>query len=116
MDFFGRNGRPVAYLANGYLLRWNGQRAAIVQHNAIYSLNGKHIGYIHDGWVRDKRGHAVSFSPGASGGPMPPIPMIAPIKAIPPIHPIAPIMGIPPIMPIASLSWSQLDFERLLTT
>lgn len=116
MDFFDRSGRPVVYLHNGYLLRWSGQRVAIVQNHAIYSLSGGHVGYIRDGWIRDRRGHAVSFSQGSTGGPLPPIPHIAPVKAIPPIQPIAPILPLASLMPIPSFSWSPFDFDGLVSS
>lgn len=114
MDFYNRSGTAVAYWNDKHLRAWNGTPIAIVQNDAIYSLKGKHIGYLRDGWIRDKSGHAVSFSEDASGGPLAPVRQIPPIRPIAPIAPIPPLMPLAPLMPAASLTWSALTLDDLL--
>ncbi|MDI6773665.1 MAG: hypothetical protein QME77_13940, partial [bacterium] len=75
--------------------------------DAVVSMRGVYLGRYRGGFFRDKAGNAVTFTKGASGGPLTPVTEIPPIPAIPPIPPINPIPPIPPIAPINSLGWGE---------
>ncbi len=50
-----------------------GDPAAAIVKGAVLALDGKHLGWYGDGWLRDKEGKCVGFSePTGKGGPNPP--------------------------------------------
>jgi hypothetical protein len=113
-DLYGRDGRATHYVDdNDTLYTWGGRPIGFVNGEEIYTSAGRHVGRLSGGWVRDKSGNAVAFTSGASGGPIPPIPAIPPIKAIPAIPPIRSIPQIPPIPSIPTLGWSRYSLGDL---
>jgi hypothetical protein len=71
VTFYNHEGQAVAYLYEGeYIYLYNGAPVAwLYDCEFIYSYRGKYHGWIQDGWVRDRRGYAVFFTEGSSGGP-----------------------------------------------
>jgi len=109
---FSRNGIAKVFVSEGVFYDYGGRPLAFLDNKNIVSYSGKHLGWFHDGYIRDERGDAVGFTEGARGGPITPIPAIPPIPPIPAIPPIPPISPIPPIPPIFSLSWSSRTLEE----
>lgn len=108
--FHDRSGAPVGYTDDGeHIFTFSGRPAGYLYNGSIYSFSGKHLGTFENGWIRDHSGNAALFTPGAVGGPLPPLPRIPPIKGIRQIMPIKGIRQIPPIKAINSLSWSPLS-------
>lgn len=114
MDFFDRNGRPIAYIRKGYLLSWNGLPLAHVQNDAVYTLTQKHVGYLNAGWIIDRKGDAVAFSENCGKGPMTPLRIEAPLKPLAPLPPVAPQMTLPALRPIQTMNWSPNSLNALL--
>lgn len=107
------SGRARFFISEDVIYDYSGRPVAFLDAEDIVSYSGKHLGWFHDGFVRDANGDAVGFTERARGGPITPIaaiPPIPPISAIPPIPPISPI---PPIPPIFSLQWSSRSLEDL---
>jgi len=97
-DIFDRAGHPLGFVDGGEYYAYRG---------------GRHIGEFNAGIFWDRRGRAVAFLEGATGGPLLPIPRIPPIPPIPRIPPIRPITPVPPIPPLQTLGWSDAIFTEL---
>ena len=79
---------------------------AFVDRENITKFSGRHIGWFHDGYVRDDTGEAVGFTENAFGGPeLPPTRPIS-IEAEPKTAPIPPLTRIWPAPPIFGKRWS----------
>ena len=111
MTFYDRNGKPVAYTEDDtHVFLFTGEPVAYFVENAVYGFNGKHLGWLDKGWIRDLSGACVLFSESASGsGPVKPVKCICPIKSIKHIKPIKSIREIKHIRAVNSLSWSSLS-------
>jgi len=96
VDIYSFNGEPLAYF---YM-------------DAIYSYQGKQLGWFSDGWIRDLNGFCVFFTQGATGGPLKslihPIPFVG-TKRLLPIKAPRQIMK---IRPIKRLTWSPLSNQH----
>lgn len=113
--FYDSTGKPIAYLSddNTHIYLFNGKAVAYLYDEAVYSYNGKQLGWFEEGWVRDLNGHCVFFTEITNGvGPIKPIKKIKPIKNIKNIKPIKNIRQIKRIKAIKSLSWSNLSREN----
>lgn len=105
--FYDQSGEPVAYSEDHQTVyRFNGQPLGYFDDDSLYAFSGHHIGWFADGWIRDRSGNALVFTPEATGGPMKPIRRLRPIKSIKSIRPIKGIRQIRPIRPIFTLGWS----------
>lgn len=96
--------------SEGVIYDYSGRPVALLDGENIVSYSGKHLGWFHDGFVRDANGDAVGFTEGAHGGPITPIPAIPPI---PPIPAIPLIPSIPPIPPSFHLAGRSRSLEQL---
>jgi hypothetical protein len=115
-DFFDRSGRPTHYLDDGgTFYTWGGRAVGFVEREELYTSNGQHVGRIDSGWIRDHRGHAIAFTQGASGGPLPPLPKLPPLKALPALPPLRGLPQLPPLPALPSLQWSQLSIDDLFS-
>ena len=97
---FDRHGEAVAWLREDIIFDAYGNARALIRGEQVYNYSATTLGTHSRGYFRDRRGQAVAFTRGASGGPMlpiPAIPPIPPIPGIPPIPPIPPILPVPPI-------------------
>lgn len=113
-DLYGRDGRPTHYVNNdGTLYTWGGSPIGFVNGEEIYTSSGRHVGRLSNGWMRDRSENAVAFTAGASGGPIPPVPAVPPVKSIPSIPPIRGIPQIPPIPAIPTFGWSAYSIADL---
>lgn len=114
MVFYDCHGHPVAYTEdNVHVYLFTGEPVAYFAQDAVYGFNGKHLGWINDGWIRDLHGACVFFSESASGsGPIKPIKEICPIKSIKRIMPIKSIREIKRIREINQLAWSRLSGKQ----
>jgi hypothetical protein len=90
-----RSGKVVAWMgANKTIYTLSGRPVGRLNVTAFHQFSGSYIGTYSNGFFRDRRGHAVAFTSGARGGPLPPLGALAPI---PPIPHLAPIPSIPVI-------------------
>ena len=68
---FARNGVVAkVFVSDGVFYDYGGRPLAFLDHENIVSYSGKHLGWFHDGYVRDEQGDAVAFTEGAHGGPL----------------------------------------------
>jgi hypothetical protein len=77
-----------------------------VQNGSIYDYSGRHIGWLQDGWIRDRDGNAVLFSAEAMGGPLKPLRQLPGLKGLQGLRPLKGGPELPP-KPIFSLNWSE---------
>ena len=111
MTFYDRTGKPVAYTEDGtHVYLFTGEPVAYFVEDAVYGFNGKHLGWLDKGWIRDLNGACVFFSENASGsGPLKPLKELRPLKSLKQLKPIKSIREIKHIRAVDSLSWSPLS-------
>ena len=111
MIFYNEHGKAIAFSDdNEHIYLFSGQPVAYIFEDAVYNFNGKQLGWLERGWVRDLNGCCVFFSENANGsGPIKLIKQITPIKPIKQILPIKSIRNIKKIKPINQSSWSTLS-------
>ena len=110
---FDSSGIARFFISEGVIYDYSGRPVAFLEGENIVSYPGKHLGWFHDGFVRDANGDAIGFTERAHRGPITPIPAILPIPPIPAITPIPPILPISPIPPNFSFIWSSRSLEQL---
>jgi len=71
VTFYNSTGRPVAWIANDSqsIYLFDGTPVAWIADDAVYSYSGRYLGWLQNGWVWDRTGHAVFFTQDAQGGP-----------------------------------------------
>lgn len=76
VTFYNREGRPIAWISDNQdypsIFLFDGMPVAWISDDALYDYAGRYLGWFQDGWVRDRRGHAVFFTAEATGGPAKP--------------------------------------------
>lgn len=111
---FDRQGRTVGWFENGVIHEHSGHARAFVDNGVVVSYRAQHLGWLDQGYFRDRHGDAVGFIRGARSGPLPPHisePPVPPVLNVPPAPPVAPM---PPAPAAPSQSWSSLDWEHYL--
>jgi len=89
---FDRSGIARFFISESVIYDYSGRPVAFLEGENIASYSGKHLGWFHDGFVRDANGDAIGFTERALRGPITPIPAIPPIPPIPAIPPIPPFI------------------------
>jgi hypothetical protein len=112
---FDSRGRAAAYIADDLTIYlWSGKPVAYLDRNSgggfdVYGFNGKHLGWLSRGVVRDHQGNgACAIKQVLSTAE------IEPIKSIKEIKPIKSVKEIGPILPIFSNSWSEAPCRLFL--
>jgi hypothetical protein len=114
--FYNEQGEPIAYTENRiHIYLFNGECAAYIDEQSIYSFSGDHLGWFEDGWVRDHQGCAVFFTQEAKGGPRKPIKSVKPMKGMKLMKPMKGIKHMKPMKSTKSSSWSSLSGENFFT-
>ena len=106
-------GNAVAYIADdgeATIYMWNGEAVAYLKGEHVYGFNGKHLGWLDGGIMRDATGAPVGFTKDKC----PSITKIEPIKSIKKIKKIKAIPKIAPIRPINKSGVSNLSLEIFL--
>ena len=112
--FFDRSGTPVAYaLDNEHIYLWNGKPAAYLQKDCVFAFSGELLGWFASGWIRDRDGRYVLFTPDASGGPNKPARKAAGVKPVRQVRPVKGEKEVVPVRPVNSSSWSDQVFPDL---
>lgn len=111
MTFYDSNGIAVAYSEdNENIYLYNGKPVAYLFNGLVYRFNGTQLGRFENGWVRDKMGYCVFFTENAKGnGPIKPAKHIKPIKEAKQIKPIKRIRHVPAIKVANNLTWSSFS-------
>ena len=113
IDFYSQAGEPIAYTDDGqHIYLFSGRPVAFLSGDAVYLFSGKHIGWFGDGWVRDRNGRPVFFTPDAYGGPIKPVRRVKPVKGVKQVKPVKGVKQVKSIKPVKALSWSDLSGEQ----
>lgn len=106
--FYGSGGEPVAFSPdNVTLYLWSGDPAAYVTGGAVYTFNGRHLGWANGGWLTDRDNTPALFTPGASAGPSKPtIKQTGPKAGQPRQVPMKAMAAQPPMRPTLKRTWS----------
>jgi hypothetical protein len=122
--FFDSRGEGVAdkNADDDVIFLWKGQPVAILDDESVFALDGRHLGWFMDGWIRDHGGDAVYFTEDATGGPPRPARAARPARGARGARPARGARQVRPLRPSRSLSWSNLsvggaffNFELFLT-
>lgn len=117
MTFYDYRGIPVAYTDNAQdIYMFSGEPVAYIADEAVFSFDGKHLGWFENGWLRDLNGNCVFFTEDTNGsGPIKPIKNIKPVKSVKNVKPIKSIKEVRQIKPIKSLGWTSLSGKDFFT-
>jgi hypothetical protein len=114
---FDRSGKTVAWLRNDVVFdRASHRYAAFLQgrHGDLFSYDGRYIGRLHRGYLRDRAGDAVAFLNSARGGPVLPVYSATAVLPVPLAPPVAPGPLPAPAAAAPTLNWSQLSWNQFL--
>jgi hypothetical protein len=108
--FFDSHGDVVAYVDDGddVIFLWSGEPAAIVDDESVFAFDGRHLGWLMNGWIRDHGGACVYFTEGATGGPARPARTARPARGARYARPARAAREMRPMRPMRSLAWSSL--------
>ena len=71
---YGRGGDVLAWIDDAIVFDMCGRWVAFIDDDAMFSFKGKLLGFYEEGWFRDQKGDAVSFTLDASdAGPVKPV-------------------------------------------
>jgi len=105
-------GSLVAYCdSDGSIYFFSGEPIAYLDGDSVYRFSGRHLGWFLDGWVLDHYGNAVFFSEQSTGGPLKPVPQLAPLRGLKGLKPLKGLRELKPLRPPKTLSWSELSSE-----
>jgi len=113
--YYNREGRPIAWLSdNGdypSIFLFDGTPVAWIADNALYDYAGRCLGWLEDGWVRDRSGNAVFFTSEATGGPAKPARQARPARGARAARPARGARDARPARPARTTSWSPFSAE-----
>jgi len=101
-------GRVYAWLhETGKIYGLNGENLAFVDKGHVYNWTGVHIGWWHDGHIRDRFGAVAVFTADATNlGVVRPVRAVRPVKQVRAVSPVRPVKSVAPIKPVKQLRWS----------
>ncbi len=117
ISLFDSEGKPIAYIVTDdefTIFMWDGTPVAYLhpkndQFN-IYGFNGKHLGWIVDGIIRDHNGNAVGFIKGSVNM----YTQYEPYKSYKKYKPYKSYKEYEPYMPYLTNTWSTISLSILL--
>jgi hypothetical protein len=110
LAFYDRNGRPYAYSDDGeHIFTFGGRPVGYLANGSIYRFDGRHVGRFESGLLRDSSGSAILFTQGAVGGPMKPMRSMLPMKSMKQMKPMKGMRQMTPMRPMSTMSWSSHD-------
>jgi hypothetical protein len=107
----------VAWLRNDVVLdRGSHRYVAFLQGRPgyLFSYDGRYLGWLQRGYVRDRKGDAVAFLQGARGGPVLPVYSDSAVRPVPLARPVAPQPMPAPSPAAPTRNWSQLSWNQFL--
>jgi hypothetical protein len=111
---FDRAGRTVAWRLRDVVFDLEGQAVALVHNRALFSREGRFLAHFQDGWVRDERGSTVACEAGATGGPLPPVPLPLPVAPPPEVRPPQPTFDPAPPLRVRAIHWSERRWADII--
>jgi 4-fold beta-flower domain-containing protein len=115
-SLFDSGGRPVAYIAEDLTLYlWSGTPAAYLGNDRregfnVYGFNGKHLGWLTNGVIRDHDGNVVGAFKEAFRSPT----KLESAKGLKEQKPIKSATELEPAQPLLSRDWSELPLGVFL--
>ncbi len=111
LGFYDSRGDVVASLSTGddVVYLWGGKPVAILDDESFFAFDGRHIGWLMDGWLRDHAGDAVHFTSYATGAPVRPPVQPHPPKGGRQPEPARQLRERGPLRPARSPNWSNLS-------
>ncbi len=113
ITLFDRTGTPVAYVDTDQeftVFLWNGTPVAYLSHASIFGFNGKHLGWLRKGIVRDHDGNGVGFVEGAVNM----LTKLERLKGLERLTPLRALEELEPIEPMTKDTWSSTPLELFL--
>ena len=117
ITLYDSSGRPTAYIEDGmHIYFFTGEPVGHILGRDIYAFNGKQLGRIENGWVRDHSGACVFFTSDATGNaPVKPVQHSRPLKWEKRNKPVKGPIVPRPVKPSDSPSWSSLSAEEFFS-
>lgn len=113
ITIFGREGEASAYVDTtdtATIFLWMGRPVAYLSDGSLYGYNGKHLGWLDNGIVRDNEGYAVGFLSGA----MTTLTKLEGLKGLKQLRPLKALKQLEPLRPLYSSYWSNTPLELFL--
>jgi len=113
ITLFDRTGTPVAYVDTDQeftVFLWNGTPVAYLSHASIFGFDGKHLGWLRKGIVRDHDGNGVGFVEGAVNM----LTKLEPLKGLEKLTPLRSLEELEPMEPMTQDAWSNTPLELFL--
>lgn len=113
MTFYDSQGKAIAYAENdGSIYLFNGKAVAYLHGDLVYAYNGRQLGRLDNGWIRDKWGRCAFYSGGAIGGPLKPMRQLKPMKSLKQLKPLKCLRELPTLKAATCMAWSELSGEQ----
>lgn len=114
ISLYNSTGEAVAYIdtdndMNIYL--WKGDPVAYLDGKSIYGFNGKHLGWLKRGIVRDNNGYAVGFMEGATNM----LTKLERLKGLQKLEPLKSLQQLEPLEPLEKSQWAPVPLEMYLS-
>jgi|SRR5579862_1847725 hypothetical protein len=109
-----QTGKTCGWLNDALLHDLTGRHVGFVlTAGHVFTYMDAYVGHLDDGYFCDRAGNAVAWLDGASGGPLLPAALPAPVAPIPqtPLIDLPPL-PCPPVPSIPTLTWSSLTWDR----
>ena len=105
VSLYDITGEAVAYIdtdndMNIYL--WRGEPVAYLDGQSIYGFNGKHLGWLKKGILRDNNGYAVGFMEGATNK----LTKLEGLKGLQRLEPLKSLQSLEPLEPLEKSQWA----------
>ena len=105
ISLYDSTGEAVAYIdtdndMNIYL--WRGEPVAYLDGQSIYGFNGKHLGWLKKGILRDNNGYAVGFMEGATNK----LTKLEGLKGLQRLEPLKSLQRLEPLEPLEKSQWA----------
>ena len=90
---------------------WEGKPVAYLDGQSIYGFNGKHLGWLKEGIVRDHGGYAVGFIEGAVNK----LTKLERLKGLQQLTPLKSLQELEPLEPLHKSRWARLPLAIFLS-
>jgi hypothetical protein len=106
--FYDRSGHPSVYSEDGvHLFTFSGSAVGYIEKDSVYAYNGRHLGWIEDGWIRDHAGEGVFFTDDATGGPEKSVRSPVPLRKVKHVKPKKEVRQLRPVKAQKTRTWSR---------
>jgi hypothetical protein len=110
---FDRTGATVAWRRRDAIYDLQGKGIGFVHQRALFTRDGRYVGRFEDDLYRDTRGRVIAFEREATGGPLLPVPGPLPVAPQAEVRPPQPQFEPAPRPAMRSMAWSDLQWDDL---